>query len=113
MTALTGHADDLVVSARPVVASLDHAVTSVSTTVDAVRDPLAADLAQLQRTLESAQAVLDGAHHLVGDNEGDIQQIVRSLRTASENARLLTETLKERPWNLIRTSQPGDRKVPR
>jgi phospholipid/cholesterol/gamma-HCH transport system substrate-binding protein len=113
MTALTGHADDLVVSARPVVANLDHAVTSVSTTVDAVRDPLTADLAQLQRTLESAQAVLDGAQHLVGDNEGDIQQIVRSLRTASENARLLTETLKERPWNLIRTSQPGDRKVPR
>ena len=66
-----------------------------------------------QHTLESAQAVLDGAQHLVGDNEGDIQQIVRSLRTASENARLLTETLKERPWNLIRTSQPGDRKVPR
>jgi phospholipid/cholesterol/gamma-HCH transport system substrate-binding protein len=113
MTALTGHADDLVVSAKPVVGNLDHAITSVSTTVDAVRDPLVADLAQLQRTLESAQGVLDGAHHLVGDNEADIQQIVRSLRAASENARLLTETLKERPWNLIRTSQPGDRKVPR
>jgi ABC-type transporter Mla subunit MlaD len=113
MTALTGHADDLVVSAKPVLGNLDHAITSVSTTVDAVRDPLMADLAQLQRTLESAQGVLDGAHHLVGDNEGDIQQIVRSLRAASENARLLTETLKERPWNLIRTSQPGDRKVPR
>jgi phospholipid/cholesterol/gamma-HCH transport system substrate-binding protein len=113
MTALTGHADDLVVSAKPVVGNLDHAITSVSTTVDAVRDPLMTDLAQLQRTLESAQGVLDGAHHLVGDNEADIQQIVRSLRAASENARLLTETLKERPWNLIRTSQPGDRKVPR
>jgi phospholipid/cholesterol/gamma-HCH transport system substrate-binding protein len=113
MTALTGHADDLVVSARPVVANLDHAVTGVSTTVDAVRDPLLADLAQLRRTLESAQAVLDGAQHLVNDNQGDIQQMVRSLRTASDNARLLTETLKERPWSLIRTSQPGDRKVPR
>jgi phospholipid/cholesterol/gamma-HCH transport system substrate-binding protein len=113
MTALAGHADDLVVSAKPVVGNLDHAITSVSTTVDAVRDPLMGDLAQLQRTLESAQAVLDGAQHLVSDNEGDVQQIVRSLRAASENARLLTETLKERPWNLIRTSQPGDRKVPR
>ena len=113
MTALTGHADELVLSARPVVANLDQAVTSVSTTVDAVRDPLIKDLAQLQRTLESAQAVLDGAQHLVNDNQGDIQQIVRSLRAASENARVLTETLKERPWNLIRTSQPGDRKVPR
>jgi phospholipid/cholesterol/gamma-HCH transport system substrate-binding protein len=113
MTALAGHADELVLSARPVMANLDQAVTSVSTTVDAVREPLTKDLAQLQRTLESAQAVLDGAQHLVNDNQGDIQQIVRSLRAASDNARVLTETLKERPWNLIRTSQPGDRKVPR
>jgi phospholipid/cholesterol/gamma-HCH transport system substrate-binding protein len=113
MATLTGHADELVVSAKPVVGNLDRAVGRVSTTVDAVRDPLVADLAQLQRTLESARAVLDGAQHLVGDNQDDIQQIVRSLRTASDNARLLTETLKERPWNLIRTSQPGDRKVPR
>ena len=113
MTALTGHADELVLSGKSVVGNLNQAVSNVSTTVDAVRDPLVADLAQLRRTLESAQAVLDGAHHLVSDNEGDIQQIVRSLRTASDNARLLTETLKERPWSLIRTSQPGDRKVPR
>ena len=113
MTALTGDADELVLSAKPVVGKLDQAVTSVTATVDAVRDPLVADLARLQRTLESAQAVLDGAQHLIGDNQDDIQQIVRSLRSASDNARLLTETLKERPWNLIRASQPGDRKVPR
>jgi len=49
---------------------------------------------------------------MVGDNEDDIHQTVRSLRTASENVRLLSETLKERPWNLIRTTQPSDRKVP-
>jgi phospholipid/cholesterol/gamma-HCH transport system substrate-binding protein len=113
MTAFTGDADELVLSARPVVGKLDQAVSSVTATVDAVRDPLVADLARLQRTLESAQAVLDGAQHLIGDNQDDIQQIVRSLRSASDNARLLTETLKERPWNLIRASQPGDRKVPR
>jgi ABC-type transporter Mla subunit MlaD len=112
MTALAGHADELVVSVQPLVGKLDHAVTNVSTTVDAVREPLTSDLAELQRTLESARSLIDSVQRVVGDNEGDIQLTVRSLRTAADNVRLLTETLKERPWNLIRTSQPPDRKVP-
>jgi hypothetical protein len=85
----------------------------VGATVDAVREPLTTDLTQLQRTLEDAQAVIGSVQRVLGDNEGDIQQMVRSLRTASDNVRVLSETLKERPWNLIRTSQPADRKVPR
>jgi ABC-type transporter Mla subunit MlaD len=85
----------------------------VGATVDAVREPLTSDLTQLQRTLEDAQAVIGSVQRVLGDNEGDIQQMVRSLRTASDNVRVLSETLKERPWNLIRTSQPADRKVPR
>jgi phospholipid/cholesterol/gamma-HCH transport system substrate-binding protein len=113
MTALTGHADELVVSVQPLVAKLDHTVTNVSTTVDAVREPLTKDLAELQRTLESARALIGSVQRVVGDNEGDIHQTMRSLRMASENVRLLSETLKERPWNLIRTTQPPERKVPR
>jgi hypothetical protein len=66
----------------------------------------------LQRTLEGARALIDSVQGVVGDNEGDIQLMVRSLRTAADNVRLLTETLKQRPWSLIRTSQPPDRKVP-
>jgi phospholipid/cholesterol/gamma-HCH transport system substrate-binding protein len=99
ITALTGHADEL--------------VGSVSTTVDAVREPLTRDLAELQLTLENARALIDSVRSVVGDNEDDIHQTVQSLRTASDNVRLLSETLKERPWNLIRTTQPPDRKVPR
>ena len=113
LTALTAHADELVVSIKPVVANLDHTVTNVNTTVDAVREPLTSDLAELQRTLESARVLVDSVRGAVGDNEDGIRQTVRSLQTASENVRLLSETLKERPWNLIRTTQPPDRKVPR
>jgi phospholipid/cholesterol/gamma-HCH transport system substrate-binding protein len=112
ITALTGHADELVGSVKPLMANLDHTVTNVSTTVDAIREPLTKDLAELQRTLEGARALIDSVQRVVGDNEGDINSMMRSLRTAADNVRLLTETLKERPWNLIRTSQPPDRKVP-
>jgi ABC-type transporter Mla subunit MlaD len=103
----------LVGSVKPLVANLDEAVTNVSTTVDAVREPLTRDLAELQRTLENARTLIDSVRGVVGDNDDDIHQTVQSLRTASENVRLLSETLKERPWNLIRTTQPPDRKVPR
>jgi len=48
----------------------------------------------------------------VGSNEGDIGETVRNLRSASDNVRVLTETLKQRPWSLIRTTQPTDRRVP-
>ena len=113
IAALTGHADELVGSVKPLVANLDDAVTNVSTTVDAVREPLTRDLAELQRTLENARALIGSVQRVVGDNEDDIHQTVQSLQTASENVRLLSQTLKERPWNLIRTTQPPDRKVPR
>jgi phospholipid/cholesterol/gamma-HCH transport system substrate-binding protein len=113
MTALTGHADELVGSVKPLVTNLDRTVTNVNTTVDSVREPLTSDLAELKRTLEGARALVDGLQRVMGDNEGDIHEMVRSLRTASDNVRVLSETLKERPWNLIRTSQPDDRKVPR
>jgi phospholipid/cholesterol/gamma-HCH transport system substrate-binding protein len=111
--ALSGHADELVVSVKPLVANLDDAVTSVSATVDAVREPLTRDLAELQRTLENAGALIESVRRVVGDNEDDIHHTLRSLRMASDNVRLLSETVKERPWNLIRTTQPTDRKVPR
>ncbi len=66
LTALAGHADELVVSAGPLVANLDHAVTNVSTTVDAVREPLTNDLAELQRTLENGRALIDSVRRVVG-----------------------------------------------
>jgi phospholipid/cholesterol/gamma-HCH transport system substrate-binding protein len=113
IASLTGQAEEVVVSVKPLVANLDHTVTNVSATVDAVREPLTKDLAELQRTLEDARALIDSVRGVVGDNADDIHQTVRSLRTAADNVRLLTETLKERPWNLIRTTQPPDRKVPR
>jgi ABC-type transporter Mla subunit MlaD len=113
ISALTGHADELVGSVKPLVANLDDAVTNVSATVDAVREPLARDLAELQRTLENARALIESVQGVVGDNEDDIHHTVRSLRMASDNVRILSETLKERPWNLVRTTQPQDRKVPR
>ena len=102
---LAKHADSVVVSVEPVVANVDRTVTNVNNTVDAVRDPLTKDLAELERTLHDARTLLASVQDVVRNNEGDVTETVRNLRITSENVRALTESLKQRPWSLVRTKQ--------
>jgi virulence factor Mce-like protein len=105
---LAKHAD----SVGPVLNHVDHAVVNVDNTVDAIREPLTKDLTELGNTLQAAQTVLGNVQGVVDANQTDIGETVRNLRSSSENVRVLTESLKQRPWSLIRTKQPTDRKVP-
>ncbi|HWI16830.1 MAG TPA: MlaD family protein [Vicinamibacterales bacterium] len=110
---LAEHADEVVVSARPLVSNADQAVANVNDLVVAIREPLTRDLEELHSTLQKAGTLLGTVENVIGNNEGDLVETMRNLRLTSENVRMLTETLKQRPWNLIRTTQPPDRKVPR
>jgi ABC-type transporter Mla subunit MlaD len=109
---LAKHADSVVVSIEPLVTNMDRTVTNVNQTVDAVRAPLTKDLAELERTLQGARALLEGVRNVVRTNEGDIAETVRNLRITSENTRALSESLKQRPWSLVRTKHPPARSVP-
>lgn len=113
ISALAKHADSLIASARPVVSNVDRTVTNANNSVDAIREAFTRDLAELRVALEQARSVLDALQNAVDAQREDIDATVRNLRTASENVRAFTQTLNERPWNLIRTTQPPDRKVPR
>jgi uncharacterized protein YqeY len=42
----------------------------------------------------------------------NITDTLENVRTATDNLNDLTESVKERPWSLIRIKQPKDRKVP-
>jgi phospholipid/cholesterol/gamma-HCH transport system substrate-binding protein len=109
---LAKHADSVVGSVEPVLNHVDHAVVNVDNTVDAIREPLTKDLTELGNTLQAAHNVLADVQNVVGSNQADIGETVRNLHSASENVRVLTESLKQRPWSLIRTKQPADRRVP-
>ena len=110
---LAKHADSVVGSVEPVVKHLDQAVANVDSTVSAIREPLTKDLAELQNTLQAAHGALADVQNLVGSNESAIGETVSNLRSASENVRALTESVKQRPWSLVRTTQPADRRVPK
>jgi ABC-type transporter Mla subunit MlaD len=109
---LAKHADSVVGSVEPVVKHADQAVTNVDNTVNALREPLTKDLTELGSTLQAAHTVIVDVQNIVGSNEADIGETVRNLRSTSENVRVLSESLKQRPWSLIRTKQPADRRIP-
>ena len=99
LNALSQHADDT--------------IQNVNGTVSEVREPVRKDLAELQNTLLQAKQLLADMQVLVRANDDKIDDTIENLRTATENLDQLTESVKQRPWSLVRVKQPEDRKVPK
>jgi len=91
----------------------DQTVQNVNGTVSDVREPVRRDLAELQSTLLEAKQLLTDMQVLVRANDYKIDDTIENLRTATENIDQLTDSVKQRPWSLIRVKQPEDRKAPK
>jgi len=91
----------------------DETVQNVNGTVSEEREPIRKDLADLQSTLLQAKQLLSDMQVLVRANDDRIDDTIENLRTATENIDELTDSVKQRPWSLIRIKQPEDRKVPK
>jgi hypothetical protein len=57
--------------------------------------------------------LLANVQNLVQTNDTEISETIQNLHSASENIQELTDSVKQRPWSLIRAKQPSDRKVPK
>jgi phospholipid/cholesterol/gamma-HCH transport system substrate-binding protein len=77
-----------------------------------LHDPIRRDLVDLQNTLDEAKGLLANLQVVVRANDSKIDDTIENLRIATDNLDQLTESLKQRPWSLIRIRQPEDRKVP-
>jgi len=91
----------------------DATIQNVNGTVADTREPLRKDLTELQTTLQQARALLTDMQVMVRANDYKIDDTVENLRVATDNLDQLTDSLKQRPWSLIRIKQPKDREVPR
>jgi phospholipid/cholesterol/gamma-HCH transport system substrate-binding protein len=91
----------------------DETIQNVNGTVSDLREPIRNDLANLQSTLLQAKLLLGDMQVLVRANDYKIDDTIEHLRTATENLDELTDSLKQRPWSLIRIKQPEDRKLPK
>ena len=90
----------------------DATVQNVNGTVTDAREPLRKDLTEMQTTLQQAKALLTDIQVMVRANDYKIDDTVENLRTATDNLDQLTDSLKQRPWSLIRIRQPKEREVP-
>jgi ABC-type transporter Mla subunit MlaD len=91
----------------------DDTIQNVNGTVSDVREPVRKDLAELQSTLLQAKQLLADMQVLVRANDYKFDDTIENLRTATQNLDELTDSVKQRPWSLIRVKQPEDRKVPK
>jgi phospholipid/cholesterol/gamma-HCH transport system substrate-binding protein len=98
LIAVTQHADDT--------------IQNVNGTVTDIRQPVQKDLVELQNTLQQAKQLLGDMQVMVRANDYKIDDTVENLRVATDNLDQLTDSLKQRPWSLIRIKQPKEREVP-
>jgi len=109
MSALTQQADALMAKMGPVVDHADGAIQNANATVGDLRTK---DLADLDSTLKEARSLLANMQVIVRANDYKLDDTVENLRIATENLDQLTDSLKQRPWSLVRIKQDRDRKVP-
>jgi phospholipid/cholesterol/gamma-HCH transport system substrate-binding protein len=91
----------------------DETVQNVNGTVTDLREPIRNDLATLQSTLLQTKQLLADMQVIVRANDYKIDDTIEHLRSATENLDELTDSVKQRPWSLIRIRQPEDRKLPK
>jgi ABC-type transporter Mla subunit MlaD len=91
----------------------DDTIQNVNGTVTDLRDPARKDLVELQATLEQTKSLLQSMQVIVRANDDKIDDTVENLRKATNNLNQLTDSLKQRPFSLIRVKQPDDRQVPK
>jgi ABC-type transporter Mla subunit MlaD len=71
------------------------------------------DLIELQTTLKQAKGLLESMQTVVRANDNKIGDTMENLRQATDNLNQFTNSIKQRPWSLVRVKQPEDRQVPK
>jgi ABC-type transporter Mla subunit MlaD len=97
----------------PAVDNANATILNANQTITAVRGPAQVDLAELQKTLEQTRGLINNLQVLVRANTQNTTYTIENLRMATDNLNQLTESVKERPWSLVRIRQPKDRDVPK
>jgi phospholipid/cholesterol/gamma-HCH transport system substrate-binding protein len=63
-------------------------------------------LINLRQTLVSANSLMDQLDRTINSNSENLDDIIENVRQITDNLNQFTETIKTRPYSLIRTSEP-------
>jgi phospholipid/cholesterol/gamma-HCH transport system substrate-binding protein len=74
------------------------------------RQDLRSSVAELRQTVLTASSVMDQLDRTLSYNADNIDQTLENVRVTTQHLKDLTETLKRRPYTLIRADRPRERK---
>jgi len=98
--------DDL----KKTMAQANDALGHIDAVVLENRQDLRSSVAELRRTLLTASSVVDQLDRTLDYNADNIDQTLENVRVTTQHLKDLTETLKRRPYTLIRADRPRERK---
>jgi len=102
---LTNEANAVMAKVGPAVDNVNATVSNANEAISSLREPTQADLGEVKNTLTELQAQMRA-------KDQDITYTLENMRMITDNLNDLTESVKERPWSLVRIREPKDRKVP-
>jgi len=102
---LTNDANDVMAKVGPALDNANATLSNANSTISSLRQPAQVDLDEVRKTLVDLQAQMRA-------KDQDLTNTLENVRMITDNLNELTESVKERPWSLVRIREPKDRKVP-
>lgn len=102
---LTNDANGVMAKVGPALDNANATLSNANSTISSLRQPAQVDLDEVRKTLVDLQAQMRA-------KDQDLSNTLENVRMITDNLNQLTESLKERPWSLVRIREPKDRKVP-
>jgi phospholipid/cholesterol/gamma-HCH transport system substrate-binding protein len=109
LDAVSAKAEPLLDDFKKTIAQANDALSHVDATLLENRPDLREAIKKLREALTSASSVSDQLDHTLNANGEDIDEALENVRLITENLKAFTETIKERPSSLIRSSEPKAR----
>ncbi|MGH9474034.1 MAG: MlaD family protein [Terriglobales bacterium] len=95
---------------KKTMAQANDALAHIDAMVLDNRPDLRASVIELRQTLLTASSVMDQLDRTLDYNADNIDQTLENVRITTQQLRELTETVKHRPYTLIRADNPRERK---
>jgi phospholipid/cholesterol/gamma-HCH transport system substrate-binding protein len=95
---------------KKTVADADKALKNIDDILGENRKDVRESIQKLHETLNSASSLVSQLDRTMGYNAENIDELLENMRMTTENLRQFTDTIKVRPYTLIRSSNPPDRK---
>jgi phospholipid/cholesterol/gamma-HCH transport system substrate-binding protein len=91
---------------RTTSAKANDLITHIDEVIGEDREGIRDSVAKLKQTLTKANELTAQLNNLMSANSENLDEIIDNLRAVSNNMREITETIKTRPYTLIRSSSP-------